>query len=178
MSRTRYKIIEGDSSPYFLTSSTVNWLPLFNDPSVAQFILESLRFLQSKERITIYAYVLMEHHIHLIASAIDLSNQIANFKSFTARKSIDYYKEHKNQSVLQKLACYKKTYRSDRIYQFWQEGYHPKRIQDESMMRQKIEYIHQNPVRRSHVDVPEQWRYSSARNYAGLEGLLDVCMEW
>ncbi|MEJ2304415.1 MAG: hypothetical protein P8Y14_23050 [Anaerolineales bacterium] len=46
------------------------------------------------------------------------------------------------------------------------------------MMHQKIEYIHHNPVRRGYVDESEHWRYSSARNYAGMVGLLEVTQEW
>ncbi|MAK90224.1 MAG: transposase, partial [Oleibacter sp.] len=46
------------------------------------------------------------------------------------------------------------------------------------MMRQKIEYIHQNPVKRGYVDQDEHWRYSSARDYAGSEGLLPVDKSW
>jgi hypothetical protein len=46
------------------------------------------------------------------------------------------------------------------------------------MMEQKIGYIHDNPVRRGYVDDPVHWRYSSARNYAGMEGVLVVDMEW
>ena len=40
------------------------------------------------------------------------------------------------------------------------------------------DYIHQNPVKRGYVDNAVHWRYSSARNYAGQEGLLDVCQQW
>ena len=58
------------------------------------------------------------------------------------------------------------------------EGVHPECIQGDEMMRQKIAYIHNNPVTRGYVDEPEHWRYSSARNYAGIEGLFDVCTEW
>jgi hypothetical protein len=46
------------------------------------------------------------------------------------------------------------------------------------MMIQKTEYIHHNPVDRGFVDLPEHWRYSSARNYAGLPGMMEVCMDW
>jgi hypothetical protein len=46
------------------------------------------------------------------------------------------------------------------------------------MLLQKIEYIHNNPVRRGYVDEPKHWRYSSARNYEGKEGLLDVKTDW
>jgi hypothetical protein len=65
-----------------------------------------------------------------------------------------------------------------RCCQIWQEGVHPQLIQNEIMMRQKVEYIHNNPVKRGYVDDPLHWRYSSARNYAGLPGLLEVCKEW
>jgi len=45
-------------------------------------------------------------------------------------------------------------------------------------MRQKVEYIHRNPVERRYVDRPEHWRYSSARDYAGVAGLIAVERAW
>jgi len=79
---------------------------------------------------------------------------------------------------LEQLAFYKKAHKGDRVYQFWQEGVHPELVQGEYMMRQKIEYIHQNPVKRGYVDEAVHWRYSSARDYAGLSSLLEVCTAW
>jgi len=79
---------------------------------------------------------------------------------------------------LEQLAFYKKTHKTDRAYQFWQEGVHPEWIQNEEMMRQKIAYIHRNPVERGYVDQAEHRRYSSARNYQGMDGLLEVCKQW
>lgn len=52
---------------------------------------------------------------------------------------------------------------------------HPELIQDEEMMRQKIEYIHRNPVKRGYVDQAEHWRYLSARNYQDMDGLIEIC---
>jgi hypothetical protein len=72
------------------------------------------------------------------------------------------------------LNFYKLDHKKDRQYQFWQEGSHPQQIADERMMQQKIDYIHYNPVRRGYVDKPEDWRYSSARDFVGLPGLLPV----
>lgn len=57
-------------------------------------------------------------------------------------------------------------------------GVHPELIQNEEMMRQKIEYIHLNPVKRGYVDNAEHWRYSSARDYLGQAGLIEVCRQW
>ena len=51
-------------------------------------------------------------------------------------------------------------------------------IADEAMMWQKLEYIHNNPVRRGYVDDPVHWRYSSARNYSKLPALLPVIVDW
>ena len=75
---------------------------------------------------------------------------------------------------MKELAFYKIKHKVDSQYQFWQEGTHPKQILNEEMMRQKLDYIHYNPVKRGYVDLPEHWRYSSARNYAGQTGLIEI----
>ena len=74
---------------------------------------------------------------------------------------------------MDQLAFYKKAHKVDREYQVWQEGIQPKLIQNDAMMKDKIEYIHNNPVKRGYVDEAQHWRYSSARDYEGLKGLLD-----
>ena len=175
MGRSRYKIYE-NQLPYFLTCTVVNWLPAFINPSIVQIILESLRFLQNEKRLTLYAYVIMENHLHLIAAADDLEKEIANFKSYTAREIIDLLKATGQRALLELLKRHKREHKRDRRYQFWQEGSHPKLIQGEAMLRQKLDYIHDNPVRRGYVDEPHYWRYSSARNYAGEPGLIEVTL--
>jgi putative transposase len=93
MARSRYKILN-NQYPYYLTSTTVEWLPLFIDPDAVQIILDSLRFLQKEKRLLIYSYVIKENHLHLIASSQDLSKEIGDLKSFTARRIVDFYKKH------------------------------------------------------------------------------------
>lgn len=116
--------------------------------------------------------------MHLVAQSDDLARDMASFKSFTARKLLDYLKQRNVKQVLDQLAFYKKAHKQDRPLQFWQEGMHPELIQGEEMMRQKVNYIHHNPVKRGYVDVAEHWRYSSARNYVGQSGLIDVTTNW
>jgi len=178
MARSNYKIQTNDESPYFLTFTLVNWLPLFNATWVVNILLDSLRFLQTNGRLTLYAYVIMENHLHLIASSLNLSKEIGDFKSFTARQIIDQYRRQGADHILEQLVWHKRPYKTDRRYQLWQEGSHPKRIHSVEMMQQKIGYIHNNPIKRGWVDEPEHWRYSSARNYADMRGLLDVEMDW
>jgi putative transposase len=176
MTRTRYHFLPNDPAPYFITATTVNWLPLFSNPEIAQIILDSLHFLIRKDRITLIAYVLMENHLHLIAGGEDLSKEIGDFKSYTARCCIDYYKANQKQIILNQLSNQRLDHKTNQTYQFWQEGSHPQRISTQEMLEQKINYIHSNPVKRGYVEHPEHWRYSSARDYSGHPGLLPICL--
>ncbi len=81
-------------------------------------------------------------------------------------------------SLLAGLEYHKVRHRTDRRYQLRQEGVQPKLIETEAMLRQKLEYIHNNPVRRGYVSDPTHWRYSSARNYATIESLTAVTTDW
>jgi REP element-mobilizing transposase RayT len=177
MARNEYRIYE-PTQPYFLTCTVVAWLAVFTRPETVQVILESWRFLQANGRLTLYGYVILENHLHFIAGSPNLSKEVGHFKSYTARQIIDYLEQVGAQTILQELEFYKLRHKIDARYQFWQEGSHPQLIQGDEMMIQKLEYIHNNPVKRGYVDDPVHWRYSSARNYAGLQGLVEVQTKW
>jgi len=175
MGRSQYKIYETEF-PYFLTSTIVDGIPLFSDPEIAQFVLSGFQYMQESKDVDMYAYVLMENHIHFIAMHDELIQTIQNFKSFTAHQIIDYLKNRSQYRYIQQLKRAKLKHKSQSNYQVWQEGAHPKQISTPTMMIQKIEYIHNNPVKRGYVDLPEHWRYSSARNYLDLQGLIPVTL--
>ena len=177
MTRSRYRPGEIDC-PYFLTCTVVGWLPIFTGPETVQVLYDCWLFLQNNHRLTIYGYVILENHLHLIASSPDISKEIGDFKSFTAQRIIGYLESRKVKTVLKWLRFLKARHKDDREYQVWQEGSHPQQIQDEEMMRQKLEYLHLNPVKRGYVDDPTHWRRSSARNYAGLPGPFPVKTDW
>jgi REP element-mobilizing transposase RayT len=176
MGRDRYKIIQQDS-PHFITLTVLHWIPVFTRPATVEIILDSLNFLM-KEGLKVHAYVILENHLHLVVQSKQLSKDVARLKSYTAKALISYLTDHKVKTILDQLAFYKKAHKVDRAYQFWQEGMHPELIQSEVMMHQKIEYIHLNPVKRGYVDQAKHWRYSSARDYEGETGLLEICKVW
>jgi REP element-mobilizing transposase RayT len=177
MSRTRYRIGE-TQGPHILTCTIVGWLPVFTRPETVSIVLESWRFLQANGRLTLFGYVILENHLHLIASAPDLAKEIGDFKSFTARKIIDHLREHRAHTLLELLGFFKLRHKADQEYQLWQEGSHPQQIINDEVMVQKLEYMHLNPMKRGYVDDPLHWRYSSARNYACRPGLIDVVTNW
>jgi len=176
MGRSRYKIVD-DQLPHFVTLTVLHWIPVFTRPATVEIILQSLQHLIA-DGLKLYAYVVLENHLHLLVQSEQLGHDLARFKSYTARQLIAYLADTNVTQILDQLAFYKKEHKTDRAYQFWQEGCHPEWIQNNDMMRQKIDYIHSNPVKRGYVDLPEHWRYSSARNYLGQIGLIEVCTDW
>src|SRR2546425_4952818 len=136
MGRSRYKFVD-ENGPYFVTGTIINWIPLFSNPWIVEVVLDSIRYLQRGDRLQLYAYVMMENHIHLIVSSRDVSKEIGDLKSFTARSIVDGLTERNARWLLTQLHRGKAPHKIDRTYQLWQEGSHPELIQGDEMMRQK-----------------------------------------
>jgi REP element-mobilizing transposase RayT len=177
VTRSRYRIFD-DAYPYFLTCTIVGWQAVFTRPEAVQIVFDSWNFLKKEKGFRRYAYVVLENHLHLIASAPELANAIKSFKMYTARQIIDLLESQGATVLLRQLRALKRRHKTESDYQVWEEGSMPKQIDSDDMMLQKLEYIHNNPVKRGYIDDPVHWRYSSARNYAGLPGLVDVITDW
>jgi len=175
MGRSRYQFHE-NHYPYFVTSSVVEGLPLFMDPNISEIILNALQYVQEVNEVTLYAYIIMPNHIHLVVEGEELSAKLRAFKSYTARSIVNYLKANNKSRTLAQLKSGKLDNHKDSEYQLWQEGLHPKQISNPMIMRQKIEYTHYNPVKSGFVESPLYWRYSSALNYEGGVGLIPVTL--
>jgi putative transposase len=158
MGRSRYKIYE-PTYPHFLTCTVSHWLPIFTNQESVQIIIDSLE-------------------LHLVASSDDIAKTMQKFKSYTAYELLQLLHNNNATTLLKQFAFHKKAYKIESSYQIWEEGFHPKLIQSEKMMIEKIDYIHNNPIKRGYVNESAHWRYSSARNYQGIEGLLEVERLW
>ena len=177
MGRSRYKIYE-PTHPHLLTCTILNWLPIFTRKESVQIIIDSLKHLQKEENLKLYAYVILENHLHIIAQSDDIGKSMRHFKSFTAKALLKLLQKENAETLLEQFRFYKKAHKTDRTYQIWQEGYQPKLIQTDAIMIAKINYIHHNPVKRGFVDEAKHWRYSSARDYEGIDGLIEVERFW
>ncbi|TDO99194.1 hypothetical protein EV145_107101 [Flavobacterium sp. 245] len=71
-------------------------------------------------------------------------------------------------------AC--ENFKNEQNYKVWQNGYHAEHIYSNKFIKQKIDYIHNNPVKDRIVTLPEDYYFSSARNYSGLENDLEVVL--
>jgi putative transposase len=103
----------------------------------------------------------MENHFHLSASALNLSEEIHDFKSFTVRTIIDFPEESHFTFLLHQFRNFKKDHKIHQEYRVWEEGSHPEMILNMKMLEQKLDFIQYNPVGRGYVEDPSYWRYSS-----------------
>jgi putative transposase len=171
--RSRYKIVELEA-PHFITCTIVGWLPIFTRTKYLDIITASLSFCREQKGLSLHAYVIIDNHLHLMVSADNLSQVIRDFKRHTAKEILAVARQEDKQWLLKQFEFFKSVLKSDSQHQVWQEGFHPQAITTEDMLRQKLEYIHYNPVRIGLVDRPEDWRYSSARDYFGQAGVLAI----
>ena len=177
MGRSRYKVYE-PTHPHFVTCTILHWLPIFTRKESVQIVIDCLKFLQEKDDLKLYAYVILENHLHMVVQSNDLQKSMQSFKQYTAKQILHMLKKENVTTILDQLAFYKKSHHKDKTYQVWEEGYQPKLMQTDAMMISKIEYIHQNPVKRGYVDEAIHWRYSSARDYEDVLGLIEVERFW
>ena len=70
--------------------------------------------------------------------------------------------------------CSKINHSDNKNHKFWQDDNHAEEIFSEKFFEEKLNYIHNNPVRAGWVNKPEDYNYSIARDYLGIKGLLDL----
>jgi putative transposase len=171
--RSRYKISEVEP-PHFLTCTIVNWLPVFTRIKYLEIVTSSLAFCRQQKGLRLHAYVILDNHLHLVASSENLTQVMRDFKRHTAKEILAVVREENKLWLLKQFEFLKGAHKSKSQHQVWQEGFHPQAITTENMLIQELEYIHFNPVKIGLVDRPEDWRYSSARNYSGQDGVLEI----
>ena len=92
MGRSRYRFGEV-TEPHFMTCTVLHWIPVFTRPETVALLMDSLRYLAG-EGFKLYAYVVLENHIHLVAQSGALDRDIVRFKSYTAKQVLAYLEEH------------------------------------------------------------------------------------
>jgi len=102
MGRSRYKIYE-PTHPHFVTCTILNWLPIFTRKESVDILIQSLKYLQREENLKIYAYVILENHIHLIVQSDDIGRSMRHFKSFTAKKLLKLLQRENAQTLLKQF---------------------------------------------------------------------------
>ena len=178
MSR-KYKFHD-DAKLYFISFATVHWIDVFTREEYSQIVLNSWKFCQEKKGLEIYGWCIMPSHVHMIigSNKNKLEDIVRDMKSFTStalRKCIkENVQESRKEWIIWMMERAGKKNGNNNDWQLWQQHNKPLEIKDQEMFDKMLEYIHMNPVMAGFVINPEDWKYSSAKDFSGVKGLVQL----
>lgn len=178
----KYKFYDQEKA-YFITMTVVGWIDVFTRKNHKMAIVNSLQYCQDHKGLEIFAWCLMPSHLHLIARSNGdnaIGDIIRDFKKYTSRKIIEqiiHQPESRRVWMLNQFEFAGKHIKGIKKYKFWQSGNHAEIIYSPSFFYNKLNYIHKNPVVEMIVTREDDYFYSSARNYAERDHLIEIIVE-
>ena len=179
MSR-KYKFHDNDKL-YFISFAVVNWVDFFIRQEYNQELINSWQYNIENKGLQIYGWCIMTSHIHMIVGSdgkMKLDKIIGEMKSYTSTRFKTLIKENQQESRKEWLVWMferaGKKNGNNNESQFWQQHNKPLEIMDQEMFDKTLDYIHQNPVVAGFVSKPEDWKYSSAKDFCGMKGLVQL----
>ena len=147
----------------FFTATINDWKPVLKNDKVKDIIINSLRFLVKENRVSLFAFVIMDNHLHIIWQ-IKFPHQQENvqrdFLKFTEQKIKFYFLDNHLEKANELIVNH-----HDRKFMIWQPDSLSIDLWSEEVFNQKVEYIHNNPVNAGMCNLPEKYKYSSASFY-------------
>ena len=180
MSR-KYKFYD-KSDLYFVTYTVVDWIDVFTRDIYRNVLLDSWNYCIRDKGLRIHAWCIMTNHVHMIISSEkdELSNIMRDMKSYTSTTIKKLITENPQESrkrwMLRLMKAARNKNKNNKGFQLWQQHNHPILLDANYLLEQKLDYIHNNPVKAGFVDEPEDYVYSSARDYAGKQGLIEIVL--
>ncbi len=166
---------------YFVTFTVVYWLDIFIRQEYKNIFIESVKYCQKEKGLLVGAWCIMTSHVHLaIATKGEnkLEDIIRDLKSYTSRHIRKYMINNPHESrkewMLWMMEKAGKKNSSNKDFQFWQQHNHPIELSTYEILQQRIDYIHSNPVEAGFVGNPSDWLFSSAGDYKGKTGEIDI----
>jgi putative transposase len=167
---------------HYITFNTVDWIDVFVKPIYKQIITQTLNEFITDKGLTVYAWCLMSNHLHLMLQAKDGTGLFMierDFKKITATRileAIELEPELRREWMLWRFEHFTQSLKKIEKYQVWQSCSNPEFIDFKQpfKVREHLSFIHENPVRDKIVFLPEEYVYSSAGDYAGRKGPVQV----
>jgi len=166
---------------YFISFAVINWIDVFIRNEYKDIVLKSWQYCIDNKGLKIFGWCIMTSHIHMIIASNKEKpeNIVRDMKSYTStqlKKAIsDNPQESRKEWMLEMMYNAGEQNSNNDGFQFWQQHNQPILLDNNYLLDQKLEYIHLNPVEAGIVERPEDYLYSSARDFAGRKGLIDIC---
>ncbi|CAG5084048.1 REP-associated tyrosine transposase [Parvicella tangerina] len=166
---------------HFVSFAVVGWIDVFTRASYKEILIDSFKYCQEHKGLELYSWCIMSNHVHFIGKAkegFELSNILRDFKRHTSKQVIKAIQENPQESRKEwMLSIFKKSGEhnsNNTTYQFWRQDNKPIELYKAETIDIKMNYIHNNPVEDGYVEKAEDYLYSSARDYAGMQGKLKI----
>ncbi len=175
----KYKFHNPDGL-YFVSFATVYWIDVFVRETYYEILTGSLKYCIANKGLLLYSWCIMPSHVHLVFGSLEsqpgkLLGELKTFTSKALQKEIrDGYGESRREWMLWMFREAGSKNSNVSRMQFWQQDSHPVELWSPAVIDQKIEYIHMNPVVAGFIEEPHYWKYSSAIDYYGAKGLLEL----
>jgi REP element-mobilizing transposase RayT len=154
--------ISRDTPALYLTSVAKDRLPVFRTDAIKTITCKALDEARKSGSFAIYAYVIMADHLHAITDSVIKPSKVLQYiNGIISRRVIDHLKGQGHNLSLQKLR--RESGARGHRYSLWDHHSNVLPVFSEDMFMQKVNYIHQNPVRAGLVERAEDYRWSSAR---------------
>lgn len=159
---------------FFVTLTVVSWVDVFTRRSYCEEIVKNIQYCQEHKGLELYSYVIMTNHMHWIAGQKEgkLNSLLRDFKSYTAKQLLSMINDpmESRQDWMKLVFQYNAKFQKQNAENmFWQKTNHPIDCYNQKVLWQKVNYIHENPVRAGLVAREEDWWYSSANPRSPIE---------
>ncbi len=176
--------ISDQGAMHFITCTVVQWADVFTRKVYVEMVEDSLNFCIDHKGLIVYGYVIMSNHLHLLVQAKgnNLSDVLRDFKKFTSQRITHAIAtndaESRKRWLMWLLTNEKPSEDKAASYRFWQPDNGAEICFTLSFMWQKLNYIHNNPVRAGIVDKAEGYKSSSAADYFYGRQVGRVKIDW
>lgn len=177
---SKYKVGD-DTIPHFITFSVVGWVDVFSREQYKEIMVDSLRYCTEQKGLILHAWVIMTNHVHLIISSKTnkIEHLVRDIKKFTSKQIIKAIQESPEESrkewMLNLFSFVGKQNHNNKDFQFWKQDYHPVELNTNEKLEQRLQYLHENPVRAGLVWEAWHYKYSSAIDYyTNDRGLIEI----
>jgi putative transposase len=173
--------ISDQNAMQFLTLTVIDWIDVFTRKEYKLEVVDGLNYCIENKSLELYAWCLMSNHLHRLCRAKEparLSDIMRDFKRHVAQRILESLETESIESrahwILNQFKFRGNISPRVKNYRFWVDGFHPIEIVSAKFFEQKLHYIHQNPVRAMIIEEEQHYLFSSARDYAGIKGLVKV----
>jgi REP element-mobilizing transposase RayT len=168
--KRRHSRLQVPGSTNFVTTTIVDFSPIFRNEALAKIVLDNIRIYSQKCHIQIHGFVIMPNHLHLLLTVGhegSVSQFMGRMKEYSAKEIVNWCLNNKETSLLAVFSTVANESKLGHQYQVWQKRFDHVVIIREDDLLIKLNYIHNNPLqeRWNLCEKVEDYRFSSAKYY-------------